>query len=66
MTRAFLRRARQESLGVERLRMLPEFGSAVREAEPTYGFTNLQQLVAFDSATRTVTSTVSLQGFSVA
>lgn len=33
-------------------------------AEPIYGLTDLQQLVAFDSATRSVTSTVSLQGFS--
>lgn len=34
-------------------------------AETIYGLTNLQQLVAFDSATRTVTSTLDLQGFSL-
>jgi hypothetical protein len=34
-------------------------------AEPIYGLTNLQQLVAFDSQTRTVTSTVSLTGSSI-
>lgn len=34
-------------------------------AEPIYGLTNLQQLVVFDSVTRAVTSTTSLQGFSI-
>lgn len=34
-------------------------------AETIYGLTNLQQLVSFDSSTRTVTSTTSLSGFSL-
>jgi hypothetical protein len=34
-------------------------------AEAIYGLTNLQQLVTFDSVTRTVTSTVSPAGFSI-
>lgn len=34
-------------------------------AEAIYGLTNLQQLVTFDSETRTVTNTASLPGFSV-
>ncbi len=34
-------------------------------AETIYGLTNLQQLVAFDSSTRAVTSTTSLSGFSL-
>lgn len=34
-------------------------------AETIYGVTNLQQLVTFDSSTRTVTSTVDLDGFSL-
>jgi len=39
-------------------------GSA--QAEIIYGLTNLQELVRFDSATRAVTSTTSLPGFSIA
>src|SRR5687767_3812409 len=37
----------------------------VVQAETIYGLTNLQQLVSFDSDARTVTSTVSLNGFSL-
>jgi hypothetical protein len=39
--------------------------SASARAEAIYGVTNLQQLVTFDSVTRTVTSTVSPAGFSL-
>jgi hypothetical protein len=39
--------------------------SPVARGEAIYGLTNLQQLVTFDSNTRTVTSTVSLPGFSI-
>lgn len=42
------------------LSMLP-----AASAETIYGLTNLQQLVTFDSVTRSVTSTQSLTGFSV-
>ena len=40
-------------------------GPTAARAEAIYGLTNLQQLVSFDSDTRAVTSTVSLNGFSL-
>jgi hypothetical protein len=47
------------------LALLAFMGPAAARAETIYGLTNLQQLVTFDSNTQSVTSTVSLSGFSL-
>lgn len=51
--------------GIGAAMALAMLASSSASAETIYGLTNLQQLVTFDSVTRTVTNTVSLSGFSI-